>query len=78
MRQRKQIDDGQDGIVVLVVSFVIDGGIDGRVLAMSFFIQSTEVRRQMGLRMKGRSIGVANDRMVEIVLLYDIDLCLVS
>jgi len=36
MRQRKQIDDGQDGIIVLVVSFVIDGGIDGRVLAMYF------------------------------------------
>jgi len=32
----------------------------------------------MGLRMNGRSIGVANDRMVEIVLLYDIDLCLAS
>jgi len=40
MRQRKRIDDGQDGIIVLVVSFVadgrIEGRIDGRVLVMSF------------------------------------------
>jgi len=37
---------------------------------MSFLIQSTEVRRQIALRMKERSIGVADDRMIERALLF--------
>ena len=30
-RSRTRIDEGQDRIIVLVVSFVLDGRIDGRV-----------------------------------------------
>jgi len=35
-RSRKRIDEGQDGIIVLVVSFALDGGIDGRVPGYAF------------------------------------------
>jgi len=34
------------------------------------FILITEVRRQMGLCMKERLAGVADDRMTEMVLLF--------
>jgi len=64
MRQRKRIDDGQGGIIVLVVPFVTDGRIDGRVPVMCFLYSEYG-----GLRMKERSMGVANDRMVDMVLL---------
>ena len=33
------------------------------------FVQSTEIHRQKGLRMKERLIGVADDRMIERVFL---------
>jgi len=53
-----------------VVSFVLDGKDrrKGIWLCLSL-IHSTEVRRQMGLCMKERLICVADDRMIEMVLL---------
>ena len=71
LRYRKRIDEGQDRIIVLVVSFVLDGRIDGRVFWLCLsFIQSTEVGGQMGLFMKAGLIGVVDDRMIEMVLLF--------
>ena len=58
--------------MVLVVSFVLCGRIDGRVPRYLLFFHKfiTEIGRQMGLCRKERSIGVANDRMIKMVLLF--------
>jgi len=53
-----------------VVSFVLDR-MNGRVFWLCLsFIQSTEVRGQMGLCMKEGLIGVVEDRMIEMVLSF--------
>jgi len=59
----------------IVVSFVLDGRIDGRIDGMvsGYAFPLFRVRRyagRRGLRMKERSMSVADDRMIERVLLF--------
>jgi len=54
LRYRKRIDEGQDRIIVLVVLFVLDGRIDGRVfLVMSFLYSEYGGMRANGIVHEG-------------------------